>query len=657
MAGFRDWLDHRTGYRKVVAALLIEHIPGGARWRYVWGSTLLFVFVLQIITGVLLMTAYSPGDSTAWGSVYYIQYEMDFGWLIRGLHHFGSGTMVVLLGLHMLQVVIAGAHLPPREINWWLGLALMGCVLAMSLTGYLLPWDQKGYEATKVATNILGTLPVAGQWLQKIIVGGPSYGHHTLTRFFALHVAILPPLIVVLIIAHMAVFRRHGVTVPLVTLPTDEQGEPIRKDQTEGWFWPDQAFRDMAVSMIIFAILLVLVIWGHGHKVDSPSADEATGVWESVAHAGREGRGANLDAPADTAVKEYPARPEWYFLFLFQLLKYFEGEHEVYGTVVVPAAAGGLLFLLPFLGHGRMRKFGHRFGVVVVSGLLLSIVVLTVLAIIEDSSEERVAMQAKADEVGNRAIQLAYQNRIPPEGGRLLLQRDPMTRGKELFKQHCGTCHSYQGEVDSGELQAGDLAGFGSEKWIRDLLRNPGDPRFFGRTKLTKMAEWAKEAREGLTPEETKAFEADLDLIAKWLSTHPRAPAPADENDKTEFAKGYRAFENRCLECHRYNGEGGSSYPGPDFTGYGSADWLRLMVMAPDQRSRYGKRNEMPAFRDLEGPTGELIQQEYAAAVGKKVEQLKFVSLGDVDRELIIRFVLGDQRPVFGGTPITTSKR
>src|SRR5260370_3077321 len=150
----RDWCDHRTGYRKIRDALLIEHIPGGAKWRYVWGSCLVFVFMVQLITGVLLMTAYSPGDSTAWASVYYIQYQMDFGWLIRGLHHFGSQTMVVLLGLHMLQVVIAGAHLPPREVNLWLGLVLLGLVLALSLTGYLLPWGHNGFWAPQGAAHL-----------------------------------------------------------------------------------------------------------------------------------------------------------------------------------------------------------------------------------------------------------------------------------------------------------------------------------------------------------------------------------------------------------------------------------------------------------------------------------------------------------------------
>src|SRR5713226_4088448 len=262
----RDWFDHRTGYRRLVSALLIEHIPGGAKWRYVWGSCLVFVFAIQLLTGVLLMTSYSAGDSTAWASVYYIQYQMDFGWFIRGLHHFGSQTMVVLLGVHMLQVVIAGAHLPPREINWWLGLALLASILVLSLTGYLLPWDQKGYWATQVATNIAGNLPVAGAWLQKIIVGGPAYGHHTLTRFYALHVGIMPALIIVLVIAHLAVFRRHG-----VTFSREAQRSAAPSTPGDGWFWPDQAFKDMVASMVIFAVMLGLVLYGHGHKVDAPA--------------------------------------------------------------------------------------------------------------------------------------------------------------------------------------------------------------------------------------------------------------------------------------------------------------------------------------------------------------------------------------------------
>src|SRR3989440_4591151 len=163
MKRFFDWADHRTGGRKIVHHALFENVPGGARWRYVWGSTLTFTLVVQFITGIFLWMAYSPSSLTAWESVYYIQHEMLGGWLLRGIHHFTAQAMVVLLVLHLLQVIIDGAYKAPREVNFWLGLILMMIVLGLSLTGYLLPWDQKGYWATKVATNIAGITPVVGE--------------------------------------------------------------------------------------------------------------------------------------------------------------------------------------------------------------------------------------------------------------------------------------------------------------------------------------------------------------------------------------------------------------------------------------------------------------------------------------------------------------
>src|SRR5580698_3069523 len=208
-----EWLDDRTGYRDLVHEALYEHIPGGARWRYVWGSTLVFAFSVQVITGVFLWMSYAPSSQTAWESVYYIQHEMQAGWLLRGLHHFMAQAMVVLLALHLMQVVIDGAYRAPREVNFWLGLVLMQIVLALSLTGYLLPWDQKGYWATIVATNIASIVPVVGEQLQRLIVGGPEYGHHTLTRFFALHAGVLPALLMIFLTLHVLMFRRHGLTV------------------------------------------------------------------------------------------------------------------------------------------------------------------------------------------------------------------------------------------------------------------------------------------------------------------------------------------------------------------------------------------------------------------------------------------------------------
>ena len=134
-----DWLDHRTGYKRLVHETLYENVPGGARWRYVWGSTLAFCFVIQVITGCFLWLAYSPSSQTAWESVYFIQHEMWGGWFLRGLHHYTAHAMTVLLVLHLMQVIIDGAYKAPREFNFWSGIILLMLVLALSLTGYLLP--------------------------------------------------------------------------------------------------------------------------------------------------------------------------------------------------------------------------------------------------------------------------------------------------------------------------------------------------------------------------------------------------------------------------------------------------------------------------------------------------------------------------------------
>jgi len=673
-----EWLDHRTGYRKFLDMMLLEHIPGGAKWRYVWGSCLAFVFMVQLITGVLLMTAYSPGDSTAWGSVYFIQYEMDFGWLIRGLHHFGSQTMVVLMGLHMLQVVIAGAHLPPREINWWLGLGLLGVVFGLSLTGYLLPWDQKGFWATQVATNIAGSLPVIGPEIQRIIIGGPVYGNHTLTHFYALHVGILPPLLIVLMIAHIAVFRRHG-----VTYPPNAQGE--------GMFWPDQAFRDLVVSLIIFGIMLSLVIFsGHGNALDNPpvAKDGEPSLYEQIAKAGQYGYGANLDAPADPITESYPARPEWYFLFLFQLLKYFEGDQEIIGTVVIPNGVMVLLFILPLLGFGAMRKFGHFFGIFVVVALLLGVGLMTFLAIADDNADqewaqssagmlwgdnlEKKAAAAKglrkefevAHHAAKRAVNLASDG-IPDTGARDLLRKDPLTRGRRLFEVNCVVCHAYSADPEfaklTGPFKAADLGGFASEKWIRGLLDNPGSDKYFGLTGLAGMRDWRKKVDEtrvewkttdeATYKEKVAEQEKKFDTIAKWLAQQSR---PADERDKKLDEEGLKAFDARgpgkCSACHTVDGSGSTA---PDFQDYGSAAWLRLMIMSPAHELRHVEKNEMPAFRDLDRPGAEVHAREFKSLFA----DTPIINLSEIDRELIIRFLTQDHRVVFGGEAISAAPK
>src|SRR4051794_32089035 len=289
MSRILTWIDDRTGVRAFTRAALYEHIPGGSRWRYVWGSTLTFAFVVQVVTGFVLWANYSPSSTTAWESVYYVQNAMPAGDWLRGIHHFTAQAMIVLLALHMMQVVVDGAYRAPREFNWWIGLALLLLTFGLGLTGYLLPWDQRGYWSTKVATNIMATVPLVGPAVQRLAVGGTEYGHHTLTRFFALHAGLLPLLMIGLTFVHVALFRRHGLRYK----------EPKRA--ADATFWVDQVLRDGVACLAVLATVLLLVIWP---KVTGK------GYW-----------GAELSAPADPSIAFSAARPEWYFLFLFQFLK------------------------------------------------------------------------------------------------------------------------------------------------------------------------------------------------------------------------------------------------------------------------------------------------------------------------------------------------
>jgi mono/diheme cytochrome c family protein len=280
----------------------------------------------------------------------------------------------------------------------------------------------------------------------------------------------------------------------------------------------------------------------------------------------------------------------------------------------------------------------------------------------------------QADHLAQRAVQLASAG-IPPEGGLALLRRDPFTRGKELFGQRCATCHSHGQDFENKKPSASDLAGFGTPEWIAGLLHRPEGPQYFGNTKLRAMSNWIKKTRAQAVKDNGEAkLDEDFALIARWLGSHPRRhPPPEDDKmDNSLFAKGYRAFAEHCTQCHTYKETGGGDAKGPDFTGYGDADWLRVMIMAPYHEQRYGIRNAMPAFRDVEGATGDVIRLEVQQARelllkeqllsrnikedDPQMEELKkeidgatkTVQMNDLERELIIRWLLRDYRVVFG---------
>ena len=206
-----NWLDERFGWRSVWSAIFLRKIPH-VNWFYTLGSATLFIATLQIVTGILLTIYYVPTPDHAYDSVIYITTQLPAGWFIRGLHHWGASAMIILTALHMLRVFFYGAYKYPREVTWLTGVVLLLVVVGFGFTGYLLPWDQKAYWATTVGTRIAGVAPGVGEWILRIMRGGDDLSAVTLARFFGAHVWVLPGALLTLIVIHMYLVIRLGIT-------------------------------------------------------------------------------------------------------------------------------------------------------------------------------------------------------------------------------------------------------------------------------------------------------------------------------------------------------------------------------------------------------------------------------------------------------------
>jgi ubiquinol-cytochrome c reductase cytochrome b subunit len=572
-----DALDERTGMRSLVRHLLDEPIRGGARWAYVFGSALLGAFLVQAVTGVALMTSYAPSDKTAWASVHFIQFHQAGGWLVRGLHHFGAQAMVIVLGLHIAQVALFGGYRRPREVTWWLGLGLLAATLAFALTGYLLPWDQKGYWATRVATNIAGTVPGVGDATQRLLQGGAEYGSLTLTRFYTLHVVVLPASLIALALAHVALVRRHGVTPPV-------SADLARVDR----FFPRQVFRDVVASLVVVALVVVLAAREHG---------------------------APLDAPADPA-SEYPARPEWYFLALFQLLKYFHGPLEIVGTVVLPLLVGLYLFALPLLDTPARRATTALRGRVGPLAPLVAIafgaVFLTWKAQHDDAADAAFQTErAKADVRAKAAVRLAMDG-VPPAGPLAMLAEAPEIRGPELFDKHCGSCHTLAGHGREKDRAAPTLDGWSTEPWLLAMMHEPDGDARFGRTPYkgempsmdVKPAD-ADASWKGMTPEDMKAAAAFLASQGDLPGRQP--PSGSLRADMKLVAHGKEVVTSRCTVCHLFEGAGDDGGQGlaPELSRYGTQAWVSAQIKDPSSKATYregaldpARKGHMPRFAE-----------------------------------------------------------
>jgi len=477
-----EWLEERTGVGAACRHFLFEDIPASSGWPQVFGSVCLFLFLTQMLTGILLAFNYAATPGDAYRSVSYILERVTAGKMIHGLHHWGASLMVVAVFLHMAQVFIYGAYKRPREATWIAGIALLLLTLAFGLTGYLLPWDNRAYWGTVVTAQIMAGVPFAGPLLTQLIGAANGIGVVTFSRFYALHTLLLPGVTGLLIAFHIYLVRRHGAAAA----PTDN-GNTQK-------FYPKQAFRDVIAVFIAFVLLFAAAAF-----LEVP-----------------------LERIADPTDTSYVPRPEWYFLFLFQLLKIFQGRMEVVGTVVLPTLAIVALIILPFADRLHRRMLTGR--VQAAAAVLLA---FSIWAGLTATAERSTPNSVHSPRVPREAAQWAQ---IPPE----------QIAGFGYFHSSgCGSCHNLLVGTPKAGPNLGHTGVQHPKEWLIQHFRSPepsAAPLHLSLPKLNALSLFVENVRP------------DSVSLLKRMSA--------------QYIGGAQTFVvSGCISCHKVNGSGGGVGP------------------------------------------------------------------------------------------------
>jgi len=349
----RDWMAERLPLREIEAAIRHKTVPlhRYSLW-YFLGGMALFFFIVQVVTGILLLLYYRPSATEAYDSVQFIMTRVPFGWLVRSIHSWSANLMVAAVVVHLASVLYLKAYRRPRELTWVSGVLLFFLTLGFGFTGYLLPWNELAFFATRVGTDIAGAVPLVGEGVVRFLRGGPDVSGATLTRFFGVHVAVLPALATALLGLHLALVQYHGMSVPpSVDAEAARTGRRVRAMP----FVPHFAMRDLfgwTVALALLAGLSAFLPWELGTKAD-PFAPAPAGI-----------------------------RPEWYFLWTFQALKYMPahvlGINGELVAILVFGLGGLALLMLPFLDRGTPQS--GRVVTWAATGALVFMGVMTVLA-------------------------------------------------------------------------------------------------------------------------------------------------------------------------------------------------------------------------------------------------------------------------------------
>jgi len=347
---FGHWLDDRIGLAPLSEMARKKDVPLHRHtiWYYLGGMTL-FLFLIQLSTGVLLLFYYRPSAEEAYESVQFLMAEVQFGWLIRSIHAWAANLMVFTVLIHMFSVFLLKAYRAPRDLTWITGVILFVLTLAFGFTGYLLPWNELAYFATKVGTEIVGVVPLIGSFARDLARGGTDVTGATLTRFYAIHVALLPAAIILFVGLHLFLVQRHGMSVP-----PDVERDGSKRGAMK--FVPSFLMRDAVGWLVALAVLGALAAFFPAHL----------------------GEKADSFAPAPIGIK-----PEWYFMYMFHTLKLLPShilglEGEMLGVMAF-ALAGAFLLLVPFLDRRRAPGEASKLFTVIALAMIAYIIVLTVM--------------------------------------------------------------------------------------------------------------------------------------------------------------------------------------------------------------------------------------------------------------------------------------
>lgn len=411
------FLTDRLGWQQYLKPFLEKPLPGGLGWTVTLGSVCALIFAVQAVTGMILAFYYSPSPDQAYASINYIMNDVSMGVILRGIHHWGAGALIIVVFAHLVTNFFSGAFRSPRELTWIVGVCLFLLTLGFGFTGYLLPWDQKAYWATVVSTNIPKDIPLIGKFAARLMLGGETVSGLTLTRFYAIHTLVLPALTAFFIMFHIYLVRVHDIAGH-----GEEKSAAVEKTYR---FFPEHLFRCSIAFGIVFSIVLLLAIFAQ----------------------------VPLENEAGTVDPAYLPRPEWYYMWLFQLLTFFPGKFEIVGSLVIPIAGVIILFCLPLLSKTSLRAMADR-PLATAAGVtcLVSIVYLTLMGF-----------------EGARSY-----------GDVVVVPDRPLTRSEQkglniYVDRECAYCHHIMGR--GGRIQGPDLSNVvakdRTKAWLQRFIKDP----------------------------------------------------------------------------------------------------------------------------------------------------------------------------------------